>query len=46
MSTVKDADEIVFMHEGKVVERGSHSDLLAKCAGYKKLVQRQLVNEL
>ncbi|PLV58666.1 ABC transporter ATP-binding protein [Thermotoga sp. KOL6] len=41
LSTVKDADEIVVVHEGRVVERGRHSDLLKKKGVYYKLYQIQ-----
>jgi subfamily B ATP-binding cassette protein MsbA len=30
LSTIKNADEICVLHEGKIVERGSHDELLAK----------------
>jgi ABC-type multidrug transport system fused ATPase/permease subunit len=45
LSTIKDADEIIVMKEGRVLERGSHTQLLEKEGGYKKLVARQLVQD-
>ena len=37
LSTVIHADEICVLHEGKIVERGKHEDLLALNGYYKKL---------
>ncbi len=45
LSTVKDADEIIVMKDGKVLERGRHQELLDRNGGYKALVARQLVQE-
>ena len=42
LSTVKDADNIVFMDQGKIAEHGSHEELLAANGLYKKLVENQL----
>ena len=41
LSTIKYADEICVMHEGRIVERGSHEELLAKDGYYKKLNDMQ-----
>ena len=41
LSTVVDADEIVVLREGRVVERGPHDALLAKKGEYFALWQRQ-----
>ncbi len=41
LSTIKKADEICVMHEGRIVERGRHEDLLALNGYYKKLVEMQ-----
>jgi ATP-binding cassette subfamily B protein len=42
LSTVKDADQIAVMHEGCVVELGTHDELLAADGRYAELVRRQL----
>jgi ABC-type bacteriocin/lantibiotic exporter with double-glycine peptidase domain len=38
LSTVRDADEIVVLDRGRVVERGSHQALLAEAGAYRRLV--------
>jgi len=45
VSTVKDADEIVVMEDGQIVERGNHETLLARGGYYANLHQRQLLEE-
>ncbi len=41
LSTIKCADEIYVIHEGKIVERGTHDELLAIDGYYKKLNDMQ-----
>lgn len=39
LATVRDADEIVVLERGRVVERGSHDQLLSRTGAYHRLVQ-------
>lgn len=42
LSTVKDADQIIVMDKGKIVERGNHQSLLEKRGRYYELVKNQM----
>jgi len=44
LSTIKNADIIIVMKKGEIVEQGNHSDLLAKNGMYKKLVEMQSIS--
>ena len=41
LSTIKNADEICVLHEGQIVERGTHDELISKDGYYKKLHDMQ-----
>ena len=41
LSTIKNADEICVLHEGRIVERGTHDELLSFDGYYKKLNDMQ-----
>lgn len=41
LSTIKNSDEIIVMHEGKIVERGKHEDLIALGGHYTRLYNMQ-----
>jgi subfamily B ATP-binding cassette protein MsbA len=43
LSTIKNADEICVLHDGRIVERGTHDDLLGFDGYYKKLHDMQQV---
>ena len=43
LSTIKNADEICVLHEGRIVERGTHDHLLSFDGYYKKLHDMQQV---
>ncbi len=43
LSTIKNADEICVIHQGEVVERGTHAQLMKKRGYYHKLQQLQSV---
>jgi ABC-type multidrug transport system fused ATPase/permease subunit len=41
LSTIANADEIIVMHKGEIIERGNHAELLALNGTYKKLCDMQ-----
>jgi len=41
LSTIQDCDEIIVFHEGQVVERGTHDELLSKGGRYNDLLKMQ-----
>ena len=43
LSTVKNADVIMFIKNGKIIEKGTHEELLEKKGEYMKLVRNQLI---
>jgi len=43
LSTIRHANEIIVLQKGKIVERGTHDQLLSQNGFYKKLVEMQEV---
>ena len=45
VSTIKDADQIIVLNNGKIVGKGKHLDLLNSCEVYKEIVKSQYSDE-
>ena len=46
ISSVKDADKILVLHEGKIIGEGTHSDLYRTCSEYRNICDLQNVGEV
>ena len=46
LSTVRDADVIIVVKDGKIVEEGRHSELMRRCGYYHSLYTRQYEKEV
>ena len=44
LSTVQEADQIVVLDGGRIVERGSHNQLMASAGRYRELCERQFIH--
>ena len=45
VSAVRDANQVIVLHEGRVVERGTHATLISAGGRYSALLQRQQLEE-
>ena len=41
LSTILKADQIIVLHQGRIIDQGSHLDLMESCAYYAQLSQLQ-----
>ncbi len=39
LSTIRDCDEIIVMDQGRIMQRGTHGDLLAVAGPYRRLIK-------
>lgn len=44
ISTIKDADEIIVLDKGKIVDKGTHQQLKVRCLIYQEILSSQLEN--
>ena len=42
ISTIKDAEQIIVLDDGKIVGKGRHKELLLECPVYESIVKSQL----
>jgi ATP-binding cassette, subfamily B, multidrug efflux pump len=45
ISTVRDADQIFVLHDGRIAERGTHGELVARDGLYAEMYKKQLLEE-
>jgi ATP-binding cassette subfamily B protein len=46
ISTIEHMDKIIFLEDGKLVDVGTHGELLERCPAYEEMVQLQKLEDL
>ena len=41
LSTIIDADKIIYLEDGKVLDEGTHSELMDRCTPYRELYENE-----
>ena len=44
ISSIKDADEIIVLNDGMIIDKGSHKELKGRCSIYREILSSQLEN--
>ena len=45
ISTIKNADKIIIVDDGKIIDLGTHDELISRCEFYKEMVLRQQLED-
>ena len=45
ITTVESMDKIIFIDDGRIVDVGSHAELLSRCSAYKTMVELQRLDD-
>ena len=45
IGTIMEADKIVVLEDGRIVDVGTHAELLARCDIYREIAESQLTEE-
>ena len=45
ISTIKDADQIIVLDNGRIAGKGTHQELMANCQVYREIALSQLTEE-
>ena len=46
ISTIKDADEIIVLDNGEIIDKGTHDDLINRCEIYSEIASSQMEDSL